>query len=155
MNPVHRHLWTQATKALIADAGGLDAASALLAQAGQSLSITQLSRCQTPHAPDLLGREAMLALCEITGSPAFAEMLAAMAGKRLAPARGAEEDSPEAVGAVAALISECAEVTHRAAEALRDGKITPTEGAAVLKALGDLSETMSDVQQAVARLRSG
>lgn len=155
MNPFHRALWKQATKALIADAGSLEAASALLRQEGETLSVTQLSRCQTPHAPDLISREHVLALSEVTASPAFAELFAVMAGKRLAPARGADEELPDAIGAVAGLISECSEVAHRCAEALRDGKITPAEIDMLLKSLGDLSEQISDVQQIGARLRAG
>ncbi len=155
MTPAHRPLWKLATKALIRDAGGLDAASALLEQIGLPLSLTQLSRCQTGHAPDMLSAGHALALTEATGSAAFAELFAPLAGKRLAPARGAEQAAPSGIAALCALISEASEVVHKGAEALADGALSATEEDAILKALGDLTEVKDDFLASVAQRRAG
>jgi len=132
-------LWKDATRGAIRDAGGLDAAAAIL-----KLSTTQLSRCQIPHHPDLLAIPAALRLAELTGHRGFAEVFAHLSGHRLEPI-AAEPCAPAArMKAGAALLSEAAEVAHRIGAALGDGAISDAEAADIRRALADFGEAADD-----------
>lgn len=132
--------WKAATRTAIAAAGGLDAAAALL-----GLSTTQLSRCQTPHHSDLLSTAHALALAEHTGARGFGEVFAHLSGHRLEPVAETPPPPQGRMTAAAATLSECAEFCHRAAEAMRDGRISDAELADLKRCLAEVAETADDL----------
>jgi hypothetical protein len=143
MTPAHRVRWKIATRQAVADAGGVEAAAAIL-----GLSITHVSRYQTGHAPDLLTLSGALALADASGTRAFAEIFADMAGCRLTQQCDADEAAPGERKAVTACLSEAGELIHQIAAALADGAISATERGLIRRAIGDLKDSLADAERA-------
>ncbi len=122
-----------ATRRMIDAAGDLDGAAALC-----GLSRSQLSRCQSPHDPDLLPPHALLLLASTTGADGMAEMF-----RDLATPVADRADSPFA--AAASVLSESAEAIHLLGQAMADGVMTGREQA-------EIRETFADLRHALAAL---
>jgi hypothetical protein len=146
MSAGHKAVWKAATKRAIHEIGNAEAA----ALAG--LSPGALSRMAAGHHPDLLPLDAALAIADASGTRAFAEVFADMAGCRLACRRGEDDPAPAALPALAAAISEAAEFVHVAAQALADGKVSPREAHDLLRVIGDHAAAMADVERGLTAL---
>jgi hypothetical protein len=143
MTPAHRVRWKIATRQAVADAGGVEAAADIL-----GLSITQVSRCQTGHAPDLLTLAGALALADASGTRAFAEIFADMAGCRLTQQSDADEAAPCERKALTDCLTESSELIHQIAAALADGTISATERGLIRRAMGNLKDSLADAERA-------
>lgn len=144
MTPLHRSRWKMATRQAVTDAGGVEAAAAIL-----GVSIGHVSKYQTGHMPDVLTLSGALALAQNSGTMAFAELFADLAGCRLVEQRGSDEAAPGEIPALMAAVSECSELSHQVADALRDGTISPRERGQILQAAHDLSDALSDIRVAL------
>ena len=144
MTPLHRARWKLATRQAVTDAGGVEAAAAIL-----RVSIGHVSKYQTGHAPDILTLSGALMLAEHSGTRAFAELFADLAGCRLVDQHDADAAAPTEIAAMMATVSECSEVSHQIAEALRDGSVSPRERGLVLKSVNDLTDALSDIRAAL------
>jgi hypothetical protein len=132
--------WKVATKRAVHELGNAEAA----ALAG--LSAGALSRMAAGHFPDILPLDAALAIADASGTRAFAEVFADMAGCRLASRRGGDDPAPLPMPALAAAISEAAEFVHVAAQALADGKVSQREAHDLMRVIGDHAAAMADVE---------
>ena len=136
------HRLKAATRVAVQECGGLLEASQVC-----GLSTTQLSRCQTAHHPDLLSPSAMAALAEHTGTRAFAEFFAGLAGCSLRCEPETEERA--AIPAAAATLAEACEIAHVIGQSLADGVLTPKEQADIRRVAGDLREALSSLEAAM------
>ncbi len=136
--------WKQAVKRAVDGIGCNDAA----ALAG--LSPGSVSRMASGHHPDQMPMAAALMLADSSDVAArvFAELFADMAGFRLAARRGEDEEAPCRRAALAAVLTEAAEIVAVIAAAQADGEITPREWQEILRALGDFSAVSADLDRA-------
>jgi hypothetical protein len=121
----------QATRDLIKAAGNIVTAGAI-AHASKS----EVSRWQSATDPDIIPLAAVLALEAETGQPFVTGTMARLHGRRL--------DGDEAVSASAIASAHADTVQHTArlmlsmADALADGRVSPSEAAVLRRACGDV-----------------
>ena len=140
--PALAHRLKAATRLAVQECGGLH-------EAGQvcGLSTSQLSRLQSAHHPDLISGCAMAALTEHSGTRAFADFFAALAGCSL---REEDEVDPRgAIPAAADALSESCELAHVIGRALADGELTPREQSDIRRVSSDLREALLALEGAM------
>lgn len=141
-------LWLKAqTRKLIAACGGLEESSRACRDGCRNYSVQQLSRCQTPGAPDLLPIDIVACLESYCGEPHVSRAMfdarpAAVASGELREEAG---DVIEAAGALFARI--------RAAQA--DGKVCRREAAEIAALLESLKTETREAEAALAAMVEG
>jgi hypothetical protein len=136
------HRLKAATRLAVQECGGLHEAGVAC-----GLSTSQLSRLQSAHHPDLITGCAMAALAEYSGTRAFAEFFADLAGcsLRCEP----EHEDRDAIPAAAATLSEACEISHVIGQALADGELSPREQTDIRRVASDLRDALSSLEGAM------
>ena len=131
-----------ATRLAVQDAGGLHEAGVAC-----GLSTTQLSRLQSAHHPDVISGAAMTVLAEFSGTRAFAEFFAGVAGCSLRC--DGEATQRAAIPAAAAALSEACELSHVIGQALADGRLSPRERTEIRRVMADIREALASLDAAL------
>lgn len=142
MSPEVRRSWLKLqTRLLIKAVGGLEVASAVCEAECRSYSVAQLSRCQTPTAPDMLPLDIVDCLESYCGqrivSRALASTVRAVSGGNL---RDEASDVTEAA----------ADLQKHVRIALADdGVISPQEAAELMQLVEKIASEAAEVKSAL------
>lgn len=137
-----------ATRALVKMIGTAEAAAII---AGVSRSVMQ--RWASPVDADIITLTAAMKLEAECGVPCVTEAMAARSGLTLVRDDGS---APPAcmLTAYGSVTEEFGELSGRVAEALKDGKLSPNEHAAICEAAANVQRAAGAIQGTSARLRA-
>ena len=138
---------------LIAVAGGIDAAVAMLG-GGTRYARSTVGRWNALDDGTLMPLEAVLALEAETGQPLMTAAMAELAGRRLADPEPGTARQANVLAHHAEAIVQAGELMAAGAAAFADGRVTPNEATTIDRAAGHLEQAIGEYRKALAGIRA-
>lgn len=141
LRPTARNRVTAATRELVKMAGGLEAAAEACSYAKSTVH-----RWASHDHGDLIPLCAVMMLEEFTGQPAVTRAMAEVHDLTLCP----NGEVPAFSASFAAVSGAVGDLTAKAAHAMADGVISPTESRALARKVADARRALSDLESSLA-----
>lgn len=144
------HRVKSAQRDLIKTVGGIERAAEI-----SSVSVSHIGRMNNARDTDLMPLSVVYALETECGLPIVTQAMAELSGRRLSDPGAEHRANVDVLVSYSEVMQRAASLMATAAQAISDGKVTPTEAAAMDREAAILERGLSTYRQSLAVIRAG